>query len=433
MNKLQDKYLKTYKERRCDHRLYQAREWPSLLDDTIVIIPAYKENYAVIEETLSSLAIKDIHRKSEVMLLINYKENDTEEIKNQSHVLYEKLHLLGKKFEKALNLSLFIKELEGKKAGVGMARKILMDCAFLRFLQENKDGLIINLDADTLVSPSYLNSIKEQFRTDESMEAASIYFEHPLDSEAITNYELHLRYFINMQRWTGLPFAFQTVGSAMATRVSAYAKVGGMNIRQAGEDFYFLHKFSKRWSLGEVNDTCIMPSARVSDRVPFGTGKAVQEFVDGDKSRQVSYNPESFVVLKEWLEETIYNLISGNISHQFATGDECLMAFLKQNDHVSIIHSFIESTNKPLGRVKKFFVWFDAFKLFKYLHYARDNGRPDIELMTCIEKLGQYIKADLPLKKKEALYFLRKEDQSADFRAQWRADLMARLSSTSAS
>jgi hypothetical protein len=37
-------------------------------------------------------------------------------------------------------------------------------------------------------------------------------------------------------------YAYHTVGSAMAVKAYQYVKVGGMNRRQAGEDFYFIQK-----------------------------------------------------------------------------------------------------------------------------------------------------------------------------------------------
>ena len=77
----------------------------------------------------------------------------------------------------------------------------------------------------------------------------SIYFEHPLHGplepkvyEAIAAYELHLRYYVQALRYAAFPYAHHTIGSSMAVRADAYAKQGGMNKRQAGEDFYFLHK-----------------------------------------------------------------------------------------------------------------------------------------------------------------------------------------------
>jgi hypothetical protein len=80
------------------------------------------------------------------------------------------------------------------------------------------------------------------------MDAASIYFEHPTPEiyfdkkiiQSIISYELHLRYYIQKQKFIGLPYACHTVGSSMAVKASSYCKYGGKNTRKAGQDFYFL-------------------------------------------------------------------------------------------------------------------------------------------------------------------------------------------------
>ena len=54
-------------------------------------------------------------------------------------------------------------DLAHKHAGVGWGRKIGMDLALKRFLQLNKNGLIVGLDADTTVEKNYLNSIYTHF------------------------------------------------------------------------------------------------------------------------------------------------------------------------------------------------------------------------------------------------------------------------------
>src|SRR5687768_11652496 len=150
------------------------------------------------------------------------------------------------------------------KSGVGFARKLVMDEAARRL---QSDGVIICLDADCTVLPDYIKTIETQFKTKANCDAASIYFEHRLDDlgehdrKAITLYEMHLRYLVQAQRWCGHPFAFHTVGSSMAVRRDAYLLQGGMNSRQAGEDFYFLQKFIETGKLFEINTTTVFPSA----------------------------------------------------------------------------------------------------------------------------------------------------------------------------
>ena len=98
--------------------------------------------------------------------------------------------------------------------------------------------------------------------------------------DGIAAYELHLRYHVRVQKWIGFPYAFQTIGSAMAVRAWAYVKQGGMNRRHAGEDFYFLQKISWLGPISELSTVTVFPSPRLSGRVPFGTGKAVGDYIE---------------------------------------------------------------------------------------------------------------------------------------------------------
>ena len=66
-------------------------------------------------------------------------------------------------------------------------------------------------------------------------------------------------------------------------RAWAYVKQGGMNRRQAGEDFYFLQKISWLGPMTELANVIVHPSPRLSDRVPFGTGRAVGGFVSNGR------------------------------------------------------------------------------------------------------------------------------------------------------
>ena len=51
---------------------------------------------------------------------------------------------------------LYVDDLPTKHAGVGLARQVGMDEALYRFSAMGYDGLIMNLDADCTVAPTYL-------------------------------------------------------------------------------------------------------------------------------------------------------------------------------------------------------------------------------------------------------------------------------------
>ena len=53
-----------------------------------------------------------------------------------------------------------------------------------------------------------------------------------------------------------------------------------MNRKKAGEDFYFLQKLFDAGHFSECNTTRVIPSPRPSDRVIFGTGPAIREYLE---------------------------------------------------------------------------------------------------------------------------------------------------------
>jgi len=198
-------------------------------------------------------------------------------------------------------------ELPPKQAGVGLARKIGMDEALRRFADVGRAGIIAGFDADCRCEGNYLTALERHFQKHPDTPACSIYFEHPLDGplspqnyEAVAAYELHLRYYVQALRAAGFPHAHHTLGSCMAVRADVYGKQGGMNKRKAGEDFYFLHKIIALGGFVDLTATTVLPSPRPSERVPFGTGKAVRDILSGHPIQ--TYSLEAFLDLKQLIE-----------------------------------------------------------------------------------------------------------------------------------
>ncbi len=202
----------------------------------------------------------------------------------------------------------FTGALPQKKAGVGLARKLGMDEAIRRFVAaDNPAGIIACLDADCTVSANYLSALNQHFAAN-TVDACCIAFEHDLDAcdsaaqrLAIARYELHLRLYVNGLRAAGYPHAFHTIGSSMAVTAPAYAAHGGMNQRQAGEDFYFLGKFMLTGKMSTLNKATVYPSPRLSGRTPFGTGARTREWML-QPQRAASYPPQCYHALRQLME-----------------------------------------------------------------------------------------------------------------------------------
>jgi len=324
----------------------------------------------------------------EVLVHINASEDETADIKNANAALHEQLMawIESHQDEKLRFFALFDNALPAKKAGVGLARKIAMDEAVARFDAIGVDGTIVCLDADTTCQPNYLESIHRHFSLHTSSPAASIHFEHPLNGaefessvyEGIVRYELFLRYFRHALRFVGHPHSIYTVGSAMVVRSSAYQKQGGMNKRQAGEDFYFLQKMMPLGGFSEIIDTTVYPSPRPSDRVPFGTGRAISKWLNEENDAYLTYDLNSFLVLKPFFEQTtfFYSASEVEMESQIQSYAPALKAFLTNERAVKKMVEVRANCRDQGSFEKRFFLWFNGFVVLKYMHFARDGYYP---------------------------------------------------------
>ncbi len=180
---------------------------------------------------------------------------------------------------------------KGKKYGVGWARKTLMD-AINKIADKN--DIIISLDADTVFSENYFQSVINNFIQNPDAVALSVPYYHNLTNDetanrAILRYEIYIRYYsINLTKINN-PYNFTALGSAIALPVWAYRGINGITPHKSGEDFYFLQKLRKFGEIILWNNEKVYPAARFSNRVFFGTGPAMIKGRSGDWSSYPVY------------------------------------------------------------------------------------------------------------------------------------------------
>lgn len=394
---------------------------PSLVLNMVIVIPCYKETNLLF--TLMSLAkCHQAQKDVEIIVLINDSEADTAAVKAQNRATYEQAltWVAQQRLQKLRFHILYESNLPKKHAGVGLARKIGMDEAVWRFEKvRNKKGIIVCFDADSRCQANYLQAIEAHFEAHPKTKACNIHYEHPLtgfdyeDSvyDAIELYELHLRYYVHAQAWTAFPFAYQTIGSSMAVRADAYQAQGGMNRRKAGEDFYFLHKFIPLGDFTEITNTTVIPSPRTSDRVPFGTGKAVQEILK-DTNAYDTYAPETFIALKSFFEKVVdlYSLNTRDLVDFVTELPPVVRDFLATLDFYKKIEE-LQGNTASLDQFEiRFYKWFNAFMMMKYVHYARDHYYENVSLPLAAKWLLTNYEQDYTTTK-AALIYLRKLDK----------------------
>ncbi len=270
------------------------------------------------------------------------------------------------------------------KQGVGLARKIGLDLALAHLDYSTGDPLLVCLDADTLVEPGYLEAVTSHFAAS-SAGGASIGYRHrpavdPQGQAVIDRYELFLRAYVLGLELAHSPYAFHTVGSAMACRASAYVAGGGMNRRLAGEDFYFLQQLHKTAGVAPMHGTCVHPSPRSSHRVPFGTGRSVGEMLATGDERLMFYRPELFEILGAWLRLAADSC--GAEGPELLTGagriSPHLRTFLEQADFSTAWANLKRHNPGEERLLTAFHGWFDAFRTMRLMHHLTDCAHPRI-------------------------------------------------------
>lgn len=366
-------------------------EAPSGLLRYIVIIPAFSESNIL--KTLQSLLLCDKPKNCiEVFVLINYSERASDKIKLENQEIY-KLTDSWCKDQKSNFISfkaILAEDLAFKHAGVGLARKILMDAAVSRFNQIGlEEGYILSLDADTLVPPDYFTKI-ENCILDTKAKCIVFNFAHPvsgIDQEqkiynAIILYELYLRYYKQILKSTGFPYYHYTIGSSFCVNVNSYIKAGGMNRKQAGEDFYFLHKIFPHNKVFFLSSLILVPSSRSSDRVPFGTGAAVAKIIKTNEIGYKVYNPASFVDLKEFILviPLFYKCNRFDVNKLLENKSSSIHDFFIEKRLFDKIEEFQKNSSSASSFVKRFYQWFDAFMVIKFLNFACTKYYQDVEI-----------------------------------------------------
>jgi hypothetical protein len=400
-------------------------EAPDKQTGIIVVVPAYNEP-GIVRLLDSLLECSEPECKVEVIIVVNAPDNAPEEnIRNNRLTISEIESWKENNKNCFFRLFAFVSDSSVKGWGVGLARKTGMDEAVRRFdLINNPEGIILNLDADCLVAPNYFVSVCNELQNRKDRTACSIYFEHPLTGveypesvyKAITQYELHLRYYFRGLAFSGFPSVFHTVGSAIAVKALSYIKAGGMNRKQAGEDFYFIQKLVPAGGYFTVNSTTVYPSPRPSSRVPFGTGASIEKLSKENNTILLTYNILAFNDLKLYfsLTEKFFSCNTDEIAGYYNDLPESLKLFSDKDEWVEKISEIKNNTSGLASFNKRFFGWFNMFRIVKYLNFVHHDffkKQPvDLSAVELLRRLGIRIDSDNVA---DLLLFYRKMEKEA--------------------
>lgn len=344
-----------------------------------VVIPSFAEG-ETLWATLASLAQNPSAWLSRFLILVvvNHRSDAPAACKELNRISLEKLSLRQGELARLelawVDASSPGCELPSKEGGVGLARKIGFDFALPRLDYSGGSPFLVSLDADTLVRPDYLGSLAGHFRSAREAGAVIPFCHQPGQDEceerAIRRYELFLRSYVLGLKRAGSPYAFHTVGSAMACTAQGYVRMGGMNRRTAAEDFYFLQHLARTGGLAEIRGTVVYPSARASCRVPFGTGRSVSRLLAGEERAVLFYRAECFQILASWLACARANAGAGAQEMLARAGEISLPLgrFLEAAGFPALWEKLRRNFPHPPQFIAAFHGWFDGLKTRKLIH-----------------------------------------------------------------
>ena len=399
-------------------------EAPDIQTGIIVVVPAYNEP-GIVRLLDSLLSCDKPGCKAEVIIVVNAPANASEESIRNNKLTLSIIESWKKEHSDCFfRLFAFTADSSIKGWGVGLARKTGMDEAVRRFNHiNNPEGIILNLDADCSVAPNYFVAVYNELSVSKERSACSIYFEHPIEGsefpgnvyESIVQYELHLRYYYQGLAYTGFPWVFHTIGSSIAVKSMHYIKAGGMNRKQAGEDFYFIQKLVPVGGYFSLNSTIVFPSPRPSFRVPFGTGASIEKLSKVKSTDLLTYNMLAFNELRVFfaMADSFYGCKTEELPDYYNMLPEGIRLFSDKVEWVAKLSEIKDNISGPDSFKKRFFSWFNMFRIVKYLNFIHlkcfEKQPVVVSASELLGKIGSDYRSEDPV---ELLKYFRKIEKT---------------------
>lgn len=391
------KYLARYAEPEVRELDRIAGQWKS-----VVCIPACQEEHSLLE-TIRQLAQVPGAKSSLVIVVINGRENAPEAVYSENERTAAQLRLAceGPKEKGSplciggLSVWIIDRYSPGHRLpdnqGVGLARKVAADLA-LALMEKGQiqSPWIRCTDADVAIPESYFSAGDAWLEKDPPSAFVYPFIHSPegdaLQAKAMRIYEAYLHYYVDGLKRAGSPYAFHTIGSLIAINATSYAVVRGFPRRQAGEDFYLLNKLAKVGQVIQLGGDPVRIRGRVSHRVPFGTGAAVQairnRLVEGQG--YTVYNPAVFDALGIWMkalgafsEHGDRELLEQGVRESDPRLGELLVQALGSQGAFLAAEKASQQVSGP-HLLRRLMEWNDAFRTLKLIHALRDAGLGEV-------------------------------------------------------
>ena len=353
-----EKYLSSYASLG-EHKITAKRAEPY---QSVLIIPAYDEPPASIQRLIDYC----IDHNALLILVVNAPDNAEQSARKRTLALLD--------FDPCPNTYLIdhVTQPLPHHHGVGLARKIGTDTAlFLYSTKQIRSPWFYQSDADVRLPAQYFQQTMPP--------SGTVVFNHqhvstdPELALAASLYDAHMNHYVAGLLGAGSLYAYPTLGSTLSIHAQSYANVRGFPKRNAGEDFHILNKLAKIAPVTIMADVSIVVQARLSTRVPFGTGPALARILtDLRQGMQPtafrSYHPKTFVLLTQAMEQLAAYAEKPSSSSFSPTISE----ILNELGWASVAGKLAGGFTRVAPRTRGIFNWFDALKTLRFIHLAQE-------------------------------------------------------------
>jgi hypothetical protein len=365
----------------------------------VLVVPLYKE-HKNIKNQINNLVKITLNKLPTLIIYVINQPTTLEQDKLWNKKTHEIIDTCGdlkfknQEYSIVKNHNLTILALDeytqplGHSKGVGLARKIGSDTALNLYLENNIDShFFFSSDGDTLFPDDYFDEKCDDLAV--SFISKNYIHDHSELSDsseiaAIQAYDWYLRYYVTMMKKIGSNFCFHTIGSSFVVSFPYYANVRGFPQKQAGEDFYLVNKLAKLAEFKTSDLDPIVIKARVSDRVPFGTGPSIKTI-----SRELRDDQPYFIFSPDAFEE-IGLVIS--VANDFLLSSEKTIENLGLLENYPRIQKQLEraklSSRNPQICRKSFFDWFDGFRQRQLLNELSKSSHPMVDQKVLSKKIN---------------------------------------------
>jgi hypothetical protein len=266
--------------------------------------------------------------------------------------------------------------------GTGLARKIGCDVAVaLHAAGRSASRFVFCTDPGAVLPEAHFDQPDADDRPELSAMVFPFFHDAGADLETTRRTafrELELRYARAGLEWAGSPYAFHSLGSAMAVAAPAYAAVRGAARRDAGEALLLLNKLAK------VGPVLRAPSGtvhlRASGASPGEGGAAATP-----ESARTLPAPAVFTAVKEVLARLVAFAEHGSVARfetdldgLSSTEGEVVRATLAELDATTALAAASRDSDDAPVRLRRVHAWFDAVRTARILDALRERARPDL-------------------------------------------------------